>query len=266
MGLGRPQQVQGCLRLSLRPSYRPVNFQDYADFASWAVNHFKGLGVHVYEVWNEPNLIYSWPSGPDAATYVQMLKAAYPAIHQADPSSTVLMGGLFASDYDFLQAMYDAGAKPYFDAANVHPYSGPVGPTGCFHQHGSTRKPKDAFCGIEEVRNTMVANGDGAKKLWLTEVGYSTYSGGDGMGVTYAQQARYLTAAYKKVQGYPYVKVMLWYQLQDSPASNQWTSNLGLVTAGNQRKPAYTAFRSYAIATHGGTRPLARRHRRRKSG
>jgi hypothetical protein len=250
-------------------AYRPVNFQDYADFAGWAANHFKAMGVHVYEVWSEQNLIYSWPSGPDPATYVQMLKAAYPAIHQADPAATVLMGGLFTSDYDFLQAMYDLGAKPYFDAANVHPYSGALGPTGCYRQHGSTRKPKEAFCGIEEIHNTMVANGDGAKQLWLTEWGYSTESSGDGMGVTYAQQAQYLTQAYAKAQSYPYVKALFWYQLHDSLGTfgtNLWNGQLGLMTAGGDPKWSYFAFREWAVATQGGTRPFPiyppPRHRR----
>jgi hypothetical protein len=235
-------------------TYRPANFQDYADFASWTANHFKTMGVHVYEVWSEPNLSYSWPSGPDAATYVQMLRAAYPAIHQADPAATVLMGGLFSSDYDFLQAMYNAGAKPYFDGANVHPYTGPISPAACYRQHGTTRKPKAAFCGIPELRKTMVANGDAGKKLWLTEVGYSTESGGDQLGVSYSQQAQYVTAAFRKVQSWHYVKALFWYQLQDWPGSNPFNSNLGLITAGNQRKPAYAAFKSWAIATRGGAR------------
>jgi polysaccharide biosynthesis protein PslG len=261
-----PNKSQDASGYHYDASYRPNNFQDYADFAAWVANHFKGLGVHTYEIWNEPNLAYFWPSGPDAPTYVQMLKAAYPAIHGADPSATVLMGGLFTSDYDFLQAMYDAGAKPYFDGANIHPYSGPVGPNGCFHQHGTTRKPKTAFCGIQEIRNTMVANGDGAKKLWLTELGYSTEQSGDGMGVTFAQQAQYLTAAYKKVQGYAWVKAMFWYELRNSPSANPWGSNQGLRDSSDRPKPAYFAFKAYAIATRGGTRPprARRRPRRRK--
>jgi polysaccharide biosynthesis protein PslG len=246
------------------PGYPPANFQDFADFAAWAANQFKSLGVHVYEVWNEPNLPYFWPAGPDAATYTQMLKASYPAIHQADPFATVLMGGLFTSDYDFLQAMYDAGAKPYFDAANVHPYSGPVGPNGCFHNHLGPRKPKTAFCGITEIRKTMVANGDGAKPVWLTELGYSTDGGASGMGVSYAQQAGYLTVAYRIVQGYSWVKAMIWYELQDSSESNSWNSNLGLITAAPTRKPAYAAYKAYAIATNGGLHAPVVRHRRKR--
>jgi hypothetical protein len=258
-----PSKSQDASGYHYNASYHPYNLQDYANYAARVAGHFQALGVHVYEVWNEENLPYFWPSGPDAGAYTQLLQAAYPAIHQADPAATVLMGGLFTSDYDFLQAMYNAGAKPYFDGANVHPYSGPVGPLGCFHQHGTTRKPKTAFCGIQEIRNTMVANGDGAKQIWLTELGYSTYTGGDGMGVSLAQQAEYLTEAYSIVQVLPYVKALLWYELRNSQDTNSYNSNQGLLDGSDQPKPAYFAYRSYALATNGGLRARASRHAKR---
>ena len=65
-----------------------------------------------------------------------------------------------------LQQVYDAGGGAYFDVAAVHPYT-VVDPAVCWSS-------VDAFCAIETVRKTMVANGDAAKELWLTEYGWSS--------------------------------------------------------------------------------------------
>ena len=72
-----------------------------------------------------------------------LLQAAYPAIHRADVSATVVSGGLAphgdlgANPNDprhpvnFLKAMYAAGAKGFFDALGTHPYPPlPYAPTG----------------------------------------------------------------------------------------------------------------------------------------
>jgi endo-1,4-beta-mannosidase len=236
---------------SYNPYYRPTNWSDYADFVRYVVNRYKGDGVHTYEVWNEPNLSRFWPSGPNAAQYVDMLRTTYPVIKAADPSATVLMGGLSGNDYGYLQQMYDAGARPYFDAANVHPYSGSADPTLCWNQDNTAQLARDAFCGYREVDNTMARNGDGGKQLWLTEMGFSTY-GGD-YGVTEAQQADYVTKAYQMVQSTPYVKAMFWYQLRDGGTDpGDWGSHLGLLRYDFSTKPGFDAFKALATAGAGG--------------
>jgi hypothetical protein len=229
--------------------WKPASFQDYADFARAIVNRYKAFGVHSYEVWNEPNYVRFWPSGPNPADYTAMLRSAYPAIKQADPAATVVMGGLSGNDYTFLQGVYSAGGRAYFDAAAVHPYTNGKDPTLCWNEPGSTRLAKFAFCGIEEVRRTMVANGD-SRNLWLTEVGWSTSTTTNGVGE--AAQADYLTKALTKAQGYAYVAHAFWYSFRN----NWWThddpndveADYGLVRVDFGLKPAYAAFKSYATA------------------
>ena len=233
--------------------WKPRNFQDYADFARAVVSHYQAKGVHTYEVWNEPNYSHFWPSGPSGSDYTAMLKVAYPAIKAADPSSTVLMGGLSRNDYGFLQQMYSAGARGYFDAAAVHPYPNKVDPTVCWNDSGTTYKSIDAFCGIESVRAVMVANGDSAKNLWLTEFGWSTASGATN-GVTEVVQADYLTKAFQKLDSYPYVTNAFWYSMRNNYWSNNDQSdveaNYGLSRVDFSLKPAYTAFKNLsAVAT-----------------
>jgi polysaccharide biosynthesis protein PslG len=237
--------------------YRPTSFNDYADAFSYVVNHYKALGVHVYEIWNEPNHASFWPSGPNPAEYVQMLRATYPAIKAADPSSTVLGGALSQNDYRFLAGVYAAGGGNYFDAVSTHSYPA-AGPDSCWND-SSGHRATDAFCSIEEIRNTMVANGDAGKQVWLDEFGWSTCSNSFadcyGVGVSEAQQASYITAAFQKLQSYPWVKAGFVYQFRnlyfggDSPG--EWGDNLGLLRTDFTPKPAYDALKAYA--TGGGT-------------
>ena len=228
--------------------WRPAKASDYGDFMRAMVNRYKGFGVRTYEVWNEPNHSRFWPSGPNAGEFTALLAAAYPAVKAADPGATVLMGGLSKGDYNYLAQVYAAGGRPYFDAVAVHPYTGIVDPTWCWNQAGTTKLAIDAFCSVEEVRNTMVANGDSAKSIWLTEFGWSTSSGS--YGVTEAVQADFLTKALDKVRSsYPYVAASFWYNFRNnywlSNAADDYEANLGLLRIDFSAKPSYDAMRRF---------------------
>ena len=228
--------------------WKPANFQNYADFAKKIVTRYKAKGVHAYEVWNEPNYVRFWTSGPKAAEYVAMLKAAYPAIKAADPSATVIAGATSRNDYRFIQAMYAAGAKPYFNAISVHPYTN-SDPQQCWTDPGTTMKSIDAFCGIESVRSVMVSKGDSAKAIWFTEFGWAT-AGGVTAGVSEVVQAERLTSAYRKIDTYPYVARAFWYNFRNNwwqkNDPNDVEANYGLLRVDFSPKPAYTAFQNLA--------------------
>lgn len=235
--------------------YRPSDNQEYANFFHFVVDRYKAQGVHAYEVWNEPNLPRFWPSGVDAASYVQMLKAAYPAIKSADPSSTVILGGLSGNDRDYLAGVYDAGGKNYFDAAGVHDYAW-GDPTNCWND-ASGHRAKDSFCGIEEMRRVMVDRGDAAKAIWMTEFGWSTCDNSSpncyGSGVSQAQQADYLTKAFNLLdQRYSYVKVAMVYNFRSDywmhDDAGDFDAQTGLMTTNFTPKPAFAAFKAYALS------------------
>jgi hypothetical protein len=226
--------------------WKPRDFGDYASFVRRMVARYAPKGVHAYEIWNEPNYRHFWPSGPNPSDYTAMLRAAYPAVKDADPNATVVMGGLSKNDYSFLRGMYAAGARAYFDAANVHPYTD-TDPAKCWNDSDTGLRSEDAFCGIESVRSVMVAKGDSATPLWLTEVGWST-SSGTANGVSEAEQADRLRTAFNKIDDYPYVGPAFWYNLRN----NYWQNNnpndieagYGLVRVDFSPKPSYTAFKN----------------------
>jgi len=239
-----------------QPLYRPYNFQDYADFFRYVVERYKGRGINTFQVWSEPNLQLFWKSGVNPWEYVEMLKAAYPAIKAADPSARVLMAGLSpkGSAYDFMQAVYNAGGGGYFDSAAYHVY--PNGnPDKCWNGPDG-RRAFDTFCTLDEFRRIMVANGDAAKDVWITEYGFSTCSNSSsacqGVGVSERKQARYLVKMQKKFNSpaYSYVKAAFLYQFRDYSRNRkitkgEWGENLGILRRNFAPKRAYLALKAY---------------------
>jgi len=222
--------------------WKPTRMSDYGDFVDFVVRRYSPMGVNHYEIWNEPNHPYFWPSGVNAASYTEMLRAGSLAVRTANPLATVVLGGLSASDSTYMQALYTAGAGPLFDVAAIHPYTGAVSPLECWTD-ASGRKAKDAFCGIEAVRDVMVANGDSAKSMWLTELGWSTTT--SAYGVSEAQQATNLTDAYTWLSSRPYVTNTFWYGFRNTywladDAAN-YEANTGVLRTTYAAKPAYTA-------------------------
>src|SRR5262245_28659590 len=89
--------------------------------------------VAAYEILNEPNLPQEWGGPPSPAGYTAFLAAAHRGIKAGDPAALVLGGGPAPStgglggtieDTDFLDGMYDAGARDAMDALAIHNYGG----------------------------------------------------------------------------------------------------------------------------------------------
>ncbi len=181
--------------------FPPLDMADYAAFAGHMAAHFGPLGVHAWEIWNEPNLGQFWMPAPDPRAYAALLKAAYRAIHEADRDAIVVSGGLAQpgnsagsmSALDFLQAIYDNGAGPYLDAVGNHPYMSPAMPG----DEGPNNWRK-MIAGSQSMRAHMARHGDGDKRIWITEFGAPTH-GRDAYGtvITEDQQARMLAKAYR---------------------------------------------------------------------
>ncbi len=177
-------------------------------------------------------------------------QATYPVVKAADPSATVVLGGLTGNDYQFLEGVYAAGGKGSFDAVGVHtdtacnilsPYDFLRGP--------EDRLIPDSFLAYREVHAVMLANGDD-KPIWMTELSWRTteatcsegaWAGQKAGGVSEEQQATYLRQAYHCLAEDPYVQVALWFPLQDEGVVTS-----GLLRANGSRKPSFAAMHAYA--------------------
>ncbi len=236
-------------------SHPPDDMADFANFMTALVTRYQGQ-VAAYEIWNEPNLYYEWGYlTPDPAAYTEMLKIAYTAIKKVDSQALVISGGLATTghgsasafgDLDFLQGMYEAGAKGYFDALGSHPYA--------YGQAPDERHPDGlSLARVEEQHQVMVANGDDDTPIWITEVGWVLQTNWDlgehqAIGVTEEQQAEYLARTYAKVQlEWPFVQAFFLFNLDFStvpwyPAAEpmRWYA---ILNPDRTPRPAYTILR-----------------------
>jgi hypothetical protein len=101
----------------------PTDLQDYADFMGTLAARYADRPNMVWEVWNEPNLVEFWSTGPNPTEYTDLLKRAYKAIKAVAPKSTVLGGSIVFNDLKFLRGMYQDGARGSFDGLALHPYA-----------------------------------------------------------------------------------------------------------------------------------------------
>ena len=226
----------------------PSNPADYARILHFVAQRWAGH-VAAYEIWNEEDAPLWWAGGPDPAAYTHLLQAAYPAVKSADPGAKVVLGGLTGNDYNFLQGVYRAGGKGYFDAVGVHTDTAcDVNSPYIFLRDTNERLDPDSFLGYREVHATELANGD-HKPIWMTEISWRTTSAecSEGLfaglkpeGVSEARQATYLSEAYHCLAAAPYVQLGLWYPMVDEGSVDS-----GLLRSNLSHKPSYAAMRSY---------------------
>jgi hypothetical protein len=252
----------------------PANPQDYADFVGAMAARYRGR-VHAYEIWNEQNLHYEWGNEPlDANRYVKLLKLAYHAIKVQDPGAVVVSGALTPAgtvvnpsgqtkaidDRTYLQQMYNAGLRYCCDAIGVHPSGfanppdsrvgeGPAGPSHNDHASFFFRST------MEEYRTIMVINGDGKKRLWPTEFGWSSFHG---LGApppadyqyanhnTEEDQASYIVRAYQMAKAWGWVGPMFLWNLNYGPVSGKFDekAGFGIVYPNWSPRPAFHALAS----------------------
>jgi hypothetical protein len=225
----------------------PVRMRDLGEFVEYAVRRLGGRVRH-WEIWNEPDWHVFWRPVPQVGRFVEMLAEAYVRGKAADPRAVFISGGLAGNNVDYLRQMYALGAGRYFDALGVHPYVFRRAPDDV---HPNVRH---SFHGIAELRRVMVAHGDAAKPIWITEMSWPTHRraptavGDWAEGVSVEIQAAYLTRAYEKIEReYPFVDVAMWYNLRDKgPDPTNVEHNYGLVRHDFQTKPAYHAFQALA--------------------
>jgi len=227
-------------------AWPPSHPADYASFVAFLAQRY-GTRLAAIEILNEPdqaNELYF--AGPDKAQrYAAILRAAYIAIKQANPSVPVLAGSLVGSNGVFLRALYAAGIKGYYDGLAVHYYSLTLG-------------------ALRSIREVQLANGD-SKPLWLDEFGWSSCWPAQQVQVEQACvtpqiQAANITNIFRATAHTPYVAAEVVFKLQDSLGED-----LGVLAANGARKPAYAALAGVLASPFGSVSPVTLILRRNRS-
>jgi polysaccharide biosynthesis protein PslG len=224
------------------PTDPPANPNDYADFVRALAQRYSPLGVHTWEIWNEPNVAAMWTPQPNATAYASLLRAAYSAIKRVDRNATVLSAGLSpaldAGDHSqiapvtFVRKLYAAGAGHAFDAIAMHPSTYPY--------RSTYAAPWSAFQQSPSVYDVMRTNGDATKKIWATEIGWPT--GTNVRAISETDQANYLLEGLRTWTSYSFTGPVFVYSLRDEgPDLADEYQNFGLVHTSGTAKPAYLA-------------------------
>ena len=223
--------------------------RDYGDFLGAFVRRYRDRVKH-YIVWNEPNTTLEWGFRPvDPEGYVALLKVAYTRIKEADSGAIVLPAALAPTleqsrdaldDLVYLQRMYDAGAKDYFDLMNIHAY-------------GLRSPPDDPaspsrinFARAALVREVMIRNGDSAKRAFISEAGWNDHPRWT-KAVRPAQRVEYTVRAIEKAEAeWPWlVGLCFWAFRLPFPARN-YNDQYTFVDGDFRPKPVYEAVRDWA--------------------
>jgi hypothetical protein len=239
-----------------RGYYPPTRLSDMQHFAQEMVARYGPNGVfwrahpelapqpiRSWQVWNEPNIPFFWPPGPNAAAYTRMLVAVSDAIHLADPGAQVVSAGLTTSRMGpplptFLEDMYRAGAKGHFDVLGVHPYAENAASTLQF---------------LRDARVIMNSHADDSP-MWATEFGWASDGDPSSHTTDEAGQAANVEAALRQMideRTSLKLRGVVYYNWDDrdpaAPDGSSWTSHAGLLRFDASRKPAYYAYRRVAL-------------------
>ncbi|HJQ74750.1 MAG TPA: cellulase family glycosylhydrolase [Gaiellaceae bacterium] len=244
------------------------------EFAIAVATHFDGEHgappVHVFQIWNEPNVTF-YLSPVDASAYRSMVNAFAGPVHAADPANIVVAGDLDpfggkAARYQtmapltFMRSLLclSKGAHPHatcntpaqFDVWSHHPYTfnGPF---------GHARRPDDVSLGdLPKMRALLAA----ASRLhhivsarpvqfWVTEFSWDTnpprlHAAPVGLEARWSAEALYQMWR----SG---VSLVVWFLLQDQPTPSPYQSGLYFPASSlgaARAKPMLTSFRFPFVA------------------
>ena len=273
----------------------PDSFADFYKFAGLVAARYRGR-VKYYQIWNEPNLPGEWNNQKaDAPRYTELLKGAYGAIKVADPTAAVLCAPLAPTDVldparlelndlVYLDGMYRAGAKDYFDILSLQIYGLGYSPDFRYIQPslGSQDLKRVNFNRPASVHEVMIRNGDGAKPAWAAEYGWVSIPASRldrynappapgfpkqwGESVSETDRADYLVKGIERVRReWPWIGVInVWFFRADTNLAKNLddpTNYFSIVGRDFQPRPAYTRLQSYIAqnrnTVYTGWQPLA---------
>jgi hypothetical protein len=237
----------------------PADPATFAAFARQATTRYSAMGVHTWEIWNEENIGF-WAPHPDPAAYTRLLRATTRAMRAADPTATLLLGGLAAvptnpkqnqvSQYDYLTAVAKLGALHLVDAVSYHPYTFPYLPS-------AKTDFGTAYEKISSSQNNLVSvldkYGTPNLPIWVTETGAPTNGPGVASNgitippntthVTEARQAQIAADVVPASAANPHVAAVFWYADRDNGTDRAYRSKFfGLRRIDGTKKPAFAAF------------------------
>lgn len=255
--IARMGLVPAWARADVEESFSTLNdlpadsYDDFAAFVAAFAARYAGAVNHII-IWNEPNLAFEWGYRQvDPAAYARLLQAVYAPAHAANPQVIVLAAGLAPTleppgsasglnDLLYLEALYQAGAAPYFDALAVHTYGFTEPPEA---EPGPDRLN---FRRAELLHDIMLRYDRPDKPVYITETGWNDHPRWN-KAVRPAQRVSYTVAAFEFAEAnWPWLNKLCVWALRYPAPTRAYPDYFTLLTPGFQRKPIYYAIQDYA--------------------
>jgi hypothetical protein len=129
----------------------------------WSANpRLPRMPIRRWQIWNEPAGVRDWSDQPGLPAYAKLLPPSYRAVKAADPGAQVVLAGLVGRSWDQLAELYRLGARRYFDAVAIHPFSARV---------------SNVMKILRLARAVMRRRGDVRKSLLVTELSWPSAKG-----------------------------------------------------------------------------------------
>ncbi len=239
------------------PLAPPGSRADFGRFAA-AVAQRYGATLRFYQIWDEPNIAPHWGHRyVDAADYAGLLREGAVQVRSVDPDALIMLaalapttepGGLNQSDLIFLDALYAAGAAPWFDAAAAQPYG---------FDHPPDDPPQASrlnFRRAELLAAVMHQHNDSATPLWLAAFGWRNADGDQNSlwpGVDEPTQAAWAVEALEWARRHwDWAAGLGWAIWQPAEPAGGLRWGLALTTPDGQPTAALAALSGWAHAQH----------------
>jgi len=222
----------------------------------WAANPtLPEAPIRTWQIWNEENFKY-FVVRPNPADYGKLVNISYTAIKSVDPGAKLILGGMFARPgeakfkvkppqayyaSDFLDRLYSTtpGIKKKFSGVALHPY---------------TANYQQLTPDIEEFISVLKTNHDAGKKLWITEIGWSSEpkSAGDSFAKGPKGQVTQLNGAFRlfKAKAARWkLQRIYWFSVDDQAGICNFCGGSGLFAKGFLPKKSWFAYVKFAGGT-----------------
>ena len=216
--------------------HTPEDFAEFANFVSHVVARYHRY-VHIWEIWNEPNIPAFWKPAPDPAAYAALLKASYTAAHRADPHCTIVGAASNETDINWLRDIEAHGAFQAMDAVSIHPYSMADGPEQMHLAHQ-----------LRNVHHFLSSIGQPDMPIWITEMGWTSSRAN----ISSMSWASVCMAQSYVIAASQHVAHLFWFSEQD------WTEGgklqgWGMISPGGHKKQTFFAYQELSRLLNGET-------------
>ena len=214
--------------------YYPPGMTAWKDYTYNLAERYKD-SIDYWEIWNEPNHSGFWKG--TAAEYAEYLMEASKQIKAANPDAKIVLGGLSGTDTSFLNKIYKELDGAYYDVIAIHPYRVKDGNFNYSPEY-TTSGLNTLRTDLRNLNRFLRKHKDKDKPVWITELGWTTYS----EGVNNRAQANFLMRAFLQALTVDQVKKVFWYEFKNNSNTDYLESRFGLVTQNDNPKKSYNAY------------------------